>query len=271
MGDRNPSIKFLILEAFLSRTQASSHRPFIRAGNRSRPGGRQWLSHAVLGMHPSVPVVIEELELAGDPVVVIADVEPSTVPDHAHFIRGNPTDDSVLRRGRPEEAAHIPIAADDDGDVLITAVLVRQEAPHVPVTALVGSQRLIPVLRDLGIVQVLSPDDLTGHTIAKGLEAPHAGELLMHLVRGEEYRLVEHVVPPDAAVRPLNALRREQAGVVFGMVREAGVSLGVSEDPDVGPGDLLFVVEPNGTHRRHTKPGTPPPLGAMSYGSRNAP
>ncbi len=204
----------------------------------------------VLGMHPSVAVVLEELERAGDAVVLIADIEPSSVPGHAHHLKGDPTDEATLRRGHPEAAAHVLIACEDDGDALIAAVLVRQEAPEVPITALVGARRLIPALRDLGVDQVLSPDDLTGHTIAKGLEAPHAGEVLMHLVRGEEHRLVEHLVPPDAVTRPLSALRRDQAGIILGVVRPGGVSLGVIDDPEVGPGDLLLTIEPNGTHHR---------------------
>lgn len=208
----------------------------------------------VLGMHPSVGVVLEELERAGDAVVLIADVDPATVPGHAHHIRGDPTEEATLRRGRPEAAAHVLIACEDDGDVLVAAVLVRQEAPEVPVTALVGARRLIPALRDLGVDQVLSPDDLTGHTIAKGLEAPHAGEVLMHLVRGEEHRLVEHLVPPDAVPRRLNALRQDHAAVILGVIRPGGVSLGVVDDPEVGPGDLLLTIEPNGIHHRSHRP-----------------
>jgi voltage-gated potassium channel len=208
----------------------------------------------VLGMHPAVSVVLEELEHAGEIVVLIADVEPSTVPRHVHFIRGDPTQQEVLARGRPESAARILIADEDDGDVLVTAVLVHQEAPEVPVTALVGSRRLIPALKDLGVLQVLSPDDLTGHTIAKGMEAPHAAELLMHLVRGEEHRLGEHQMEPGTRPRPLSAIRAERHELVLGVVRGGSVSLGVSDDPQVEPGDFLLVVEPNGDHRKRISP-----------------
>jgi voltage-gated potassium channel len=138
--------------------------------------------------------------------------------------------------------------------VLLTAVLVHQEAPGVPTTALVGSGRLVPVLKDLGIEQVLSPDDLTGHTIAKGMEAPHSGDLLMHLVRGENHRLVEHEVGADEAPRLLSALRAEHHELVLGVVHGSSVSLGVSDDPEVGPGDFLLLVEANGHHERRPHP-----------------
>jgi len=205
----------------------------------------------VLGMHPAIPVVLEELAFAGDQVVLVADVEPASVPAHVHFHRGDPTTEDAIRAGRPEGAAHVLIAGEDDGDVLITAVLVHQEAPEVPVTALVGSRRLQDALRDIGVSHVLSPVDLTGHTVAKGLEAPHAGALLTHLVRGEDHRLAEYVIEPDAPPRALSELRSTQRGLVLGVVRGGSVSLGVGEDPEVGPGDVVLVVEPNG----HRHPG----------------
>jgi voltage-gated potassium channel len=164
---------------------------------------------------------------------------------------GDPTSEDVLARGRPERAARVLIAAENDGDVLVSAVLVRQEAPDVPITALVSSRRLIPALKDLGVAQVLSPDDLTGHAVAKGLEAPHAGELLMHLVRGEQHCLVEHRVEPGQPPRPLSSVRAERHELVLGVVQGSSVSLGVSDDPEVRPGDFLLVLEPNGHHGHH--------------------
>ncbi|MCL6092164.1 MAG: NAD-binding protein [Actinobacteria bacterium] len=201
----------------------------------------------VLGMHPAIPVVLEELERAGQAVVLIADVEPSSVARHVHFIKGDPTSEDVLARGRPESASRILIATGDDGDVLVSAVLVHQEAPAVPVTALVGSRRLIPALKDLGVLQVLSPEDLTGHTVAKGLEAPHAGEVLMHLVRSEDHRLAEYRVGEGAQALPLSSIRAQSHGLVLGVVQGSSVSLGVTDDPEVRPGDLLLMVEANGT------------------------
>ena len=219
----------------------------------------------VLGAHPAIPVVLKELGSAGDAVILVADVDPSSVPHHVHLIKGDPTSEEVLARGHPERASRILIAGENDGDVLVSAVLVRQEAPDVPVTALVSSSRLIPALKDLGVLQVLSPDDLTGHTVAKGLEAPHASELLMQLVRGQEHRLVEHRVGPDEPPRLLSEVRSDRRELVLGVVSGAFVSLGVADDPEVRPGDLLLLVEPNG-HRPRRRHGD----GARTRGTHDA-
>lgn len=208
----------------------------------------------VLGTHPAVWVALQELERAGETAVLIADVDPSAVPDHVLFIRGDPTSEDVLARGRPQSAARVLIAPANDGDVLVSAVLVHQEAPAVPITALVSSRRLIPALKDLGVVQALSPDDLAGHAVAKGLEAPHAAELLMELVRGEEHRLVEQRVEEAEAPRPLSSVRGERHELVLGVVQGASVSLGVSDDPEVRPGDSLLLLQRNGHRERRQRP-----------------
>lgn len=199
----------------------------------------------VLGMHPSVHVALEELERAKRDVVLIADVEPSEVPSHVHFIRGDPTVAHVLERGRPSGAARVLVAIEDDGDALVAAVLAHQRAPSIPMTALVGSPRLVPALKDLGVDQALSPDDLVGHTLAKGMEAPHSGDVLIQLVRGEGHRLHEEEVGASEPVRRLSAVREQRDELVLGVVHDGEVTLGVASDPEVRPGDLLVLVQPD--------------------------
>lgn len=215
----------------------------------------------VVGLHPAVHVVLDELDRAGEAVVLIGDADPATVPERVHFVRGDPTSPAVLVRGRPPGARRILIATEDDGDTLVVAVLLHQEAPAVPVTALVSASRLTPALADLGVDQVLSPDNLAGHVIAKGLEAPHAGDLLMHLVSGEQHRMVEQQVQPGEPVRPLSAVRAARDELVLGVLHGGSVSLGVSADPDVHPGDVLLVVVPD-VRAAHHRTSAHRPAGA---------
>lgn len=209
----------------------------------------------VLGMHPSVQVALEELERARRAVVVIADVEPAAVPAHAHFIRGDPTLPHVLARGRPTGAERVLVAIESDGDAMVAAVLVHQEAPLVPMTALVGSPRLVPALRDLGVDQALSPDDLVGHTLAKAMEAPHAGDVLVNLLRGEGHRLYEEEVAAGETPRRLSAVRAERDVLVLGVVQGRDVVLGVADDPVVQAGDYLVLVEPEQSGHGHRGSG----------------
>ncbi|MGP8001467.1 MAG: ion channel [Streptosporangiaceae bacterium] len=204
----------------------------------------------IAGMHPVVPAILDELVRAGDSVTLVADVDPATVPDQVHVIRRDPAQPGALRAARPQHAQHVLITGPDDGDVLVCAVLLRKEAPDVPVTALVRSGSVGEALRDLGIPQTISADDLVAHTLAKSLEAPHAGDLLLQLVDSEQHSL--HEIPAgDAVGRPLSAIRSERAGLVLALVHDGRVIMGIREDPVVAAGDGLLVAEPAAGHVRH--------------------
>jgi voltage-gated potassium channel len=210
----------------------------------------------IVGMHPAVPAILDELVRAGDSVVLVADVDPATVPDHVHVIRRDPTQPGALRAARPQRAQHVLITGQDDGDVLVCAVLLRKEAPGVPVTALVRSGSVGEALRELGIQQAVSADDLVTHTLAKSLEAPHAGDLLLELLDSEQHSLRE--IPADDAVgRPLSAVRGEQAGLVLALVHDGRVVMGIGEDPVVAAGDRLLVAQAAPEHPRHAHQSGP--------------
>jgi voltage-gated potassium channel len=198
----------------------------------------------VIGMHPAVPAILEELVRAGDAVVLVADVDPDTVPDRVHVIRRDPTQPGALRPARPAGAQHALVTGQSDGDVLVSAVLLRKEAPEVPVSALVRSPSVGEALRDLGIHQAVSADELVAHTLAKSLEAPHAGDLILQLVDSEQHSLREISADPAIVGRALSSVRSERSGLVLGLVHQGRVIMGIGEDPMVAAGDQLLVAEP---------------------------
>jgi len=198
----------------------------------------------VIGMHPAVPAILDELVRAGDAVVLVADVDPDTVPDKVHLIRRDPTQPGALRPARPAGAQHALITGPTDGDVLVTAVLLRKEAPGVPVSALVRSASVGEALRDLGIHQAVSADELVAHTLAKSLEAPHAGDLILQLVDSEQHSLREISADPAIVGRALSSVRSERSGLVLGLAHQGRVIMGIGEDPVIAAGDHLLVAEP---------------------------
>lgn len=198
----------------------------------------------IVGAHPAVPAILDELADAGDAVVLVADVDPTTVRQGVHVVRGDPTQAATLQRARPEQATHALITGASDGDVLVSAVLLRQAAPKLVLTALARSPRISDALRDIGVHQTVCPDDLVAHTMAKSLEAPHAADLLRELLGSERHRLVEVDVAPASVGRPLSALRSERDVLVLGLVRQNQVVLGIADDPVAEAGDRLLRAEP---------------------------
>ena len=198
----------------------------------------------VVGMHPTVPAILEELTKADDAVVLVADVDPVGVRDDVHVVRGDPTSSATIRKARPAGAEHALVAAPNDGDVLVMAVLLHEEAPGLQISALSNSAPVSEALRAIGVQQTVSVDDLVAHTLAKSLESPHAGDLLLRLVDSDQHRLVEVAADASMIGRPLSSVREERAGLVLGIVHDGSVDLGIGSDPTLVAGDLLLLAEP---------------------------
>ncbi len=198
----------------------------------------------VVGSHQTVPAIIEELVRAGDAVVLVADVDPASFREDIHVVRGDPTDPATLRKARPAGAQHALVAAESDGDVLVMAVLLHEQAPDLEISALSNSGPVREALKAIGVSQVISVDELVSHTLAKSLETPHAGDLLLYLVASEKHKLTELDASADEIGKPLSRLREVRDGLVLALVHGGTVDLGIGADPIVVAGDRLIVAEP---------------------------
>lgn len=219
---------------------AAGIRRVLAMGNRFPESGYR----LVVGMDAAVPAILDELVKVGDRVVLVADVDPANVRAEVHLVRGDPTQEKAIRSAKPAEAQQALITGATDGDVLVSAVLLRRQAPNLPIVALVRSASVREALRDLGVELSISAEDLIAHTLAMSLEAPHAGELLTHLVESDRHSLTEIEAADDTVGKRLRAVRAERAGLVLGLVRGGKVVLGVGDDPVVASGDHLLIAEP---------------------------
>ncbi|MGO8955954.1 MAG: NAD-binding protein [Streptosporangiaceae bacterium] len=175
--------------------------------------------------------------------MLVADADPASMPPEVHLVRGDPTDEATIRSARPVGAEQALITGKSDGDVLVSSVLVRKQAPQLMTAALLRSPSVREALQDLGIQQTISVHELIASTLAKSLEAPHAADMLAQLVEGDSHRLGE--IKAEAAVigKPLSAVRDERAGLVLGLVQQGRFTLGLADDPVIQAGDSLLVAE----------------------------
>jgi voltage-gated potassium channel len=197
----------------------------------------------VFGTHPVVPHVLEELRRAGDPIVLVAPTKPAGKADDVEFIVGDPSDEGIVQRSEPARANRALIACTDDSDTLVVAVAIHSLAPDLEVYALTQSPRVARALQELGVKHTLASDELVGHTLAKSLETPEAGDLLLQLVDSESYRLGEKPVDEALVSRPLSEARAAAGSLVLGIVRDGHVDLGVGNDPVLSSGDTLIVLD----------------------------
>jgi len=205
----------------------------------------------VVGMNPTVPAILEELEGARIPVVLVADVEPGSVRHGVHLVRGDPTEPSTIRKAKPAGAQQALLTGSTDGDVLVSAVILRKQAPDLRITALVTSAAVREALHELGVQYAVSAQELVARTLAASLEAPHASDLIAQLIESGRDVLAEVDADPAAVGKAFSAVRDERAGLVLGLVHEGRFTLGIGDDPVVAAGDRLLIAKaaPAG-HRR---------------------
>jgi len=187
--------------------------------------------------------VLEELKHAGDPVVLVAPAKPAGAPRDIELLVGDPTEEGIVQRSEPTRANRALIACTDDSDTLVIAVAVHSLAPKLEVYALTQSPRVARALKELGVTHTLASDELVGHTLAKSLETPEAGDLLLQLVDTETYRLGERPVDPAFVSRPLSEARATAGSLVLGIARDGHVDLGVGDDPVLSAEDTLIVLD----------------------------
>lgn len=203
----------------------------------------------VVGTSPTALRITEDLARSETRVVLVADFDEDRVPERVHLVKGDPTLETILRRAHPASADQALVTGADDASLLMSAVLLRALAPQLEVAALTHSSSVAEALRDLGITRTVCADDLLAHTMAKTLESPHAGDLLIKMVDSDAYELREVPVPGEWSGRRLSEVRSGLAGVVLGLVSQGTVVLGAERDPAVGADDRLLVLEP--TPDRH--------------------
>jgi voltage-gated potassium channel len=219
---------------------AAGVRRILEMGHRFPAGAYR----IVVGMNPTVPAILDELARVGDPVVLVADVDPASVRAEVHLVRGDPTQEAVIRSAKPAGAQQALITGATDGDVLVSAVLLRKQAPDLAVVALVRSPAVREALHDIGIQQTISAEELIAHTLAKSLEAPHAGDMLAELVESDQHSLTETEADAATVGKPLSAVRDERSELVLGLVHDGRFLLGIGEDPIIGSGDRLLIAQP---------------------------
>lgn len=235
----------LLALAFANAASATAELRFRRLLGIG--GGRRMRDHTlVLGWNARAEVATRELIASGYTVCVVADT--TTLPvDHprAEFVRGDPIDEGAMRRAHADLARAALVCLDDDGATVLAVITLRHLRPELPIACLARSEHARAALADLGVRSALPVDELVGHALAKSVEAPHAGELLLRLVDSPAYRVRE---VPLEAVGPADTLGRlrQRSGLplILGVVHEQQVRIGVRDDVTLDPGDRLLVLEP---------------------------
>lgn len=199
----------------------------------------------VLGNADETFTVIGALKGSSSHIVLVAeDVEPAAIPTDVSYIKGDPRDPNVLDKARPKYAKHAVITGERDGEILEIAIALREVAKELPVTVSTRSALASRALHSLGITRTLVWKELLGHTLAKSLQAPHAGGLLLQMVNSDEFIIEEVSVTPEMVGQSFWAVRSAHANYVLGLAQHEEVMLGIRRNPIIENGATLLILKP---------------------------
>jgi voltage-gated potassium channel len=196
----------------------------------------------IYGLDPVVPHVLTELCRRDTRVVLVAPEKPAGAPIDVICITGDPTDERLIAQTKPQDAELALIACEQDADTMVVAVTLHTLAPKLKIYALTDSTPIARALIDLGVDHTLSANELVGHTVAKSMETPEAGDLLLQLVDATSYRMEEQIVDETLADHTLSAARAKPGMLILGIAHDGHVDLGIGDDPQLHTGDRLIVL-----------------------------
>ena len=129
--------------------------------------------------------------------------------------------------------------------MLVSSVLIHEQVPLLPISGFVRSTAVSEALRELGVNQTISLDDLVAHTMAKSLAPPHSRAEPPSSHDSPIHHLVEVEVDAATVGKPFSAVRSEREGTSARPCEVPdGISLGIGEHPRVAEGDKLLIAEP---------------------------
>ncbi|HWD65567.1 MAG TPA: ion channel [Solirubrobacteraceae bacterium] len=185
----------------------------------------------VFGTHPVVARVLDELVGTDDQAVLVAPDKPAALDPKVHFLAGDPTDEAIIRRCDLSRANRALIACTADADTLVIAVAIHTLARDLEVFALTHSSSVARALHELGVTRTLSSDELVGHTLAKSLETPQAGDLLLSLVDSTRYCLRQTPVEADLVSQPCREREPPRADSCWGLPGSSTLISGAARIP----------------------------------------
>ena len=204
--------------------------------------------------------IARELALGGKQVVIV-DEDPDRVATITTYpyVRGDASDDDVLRQAGIDRAAALVAAVSTDAGNLYITLSGRSLRPDLFIVARAREESSAAKLERAGADRVVNPQEIGGARMAAFLVQPNVTEFLDVVMHDHdmELRLEEIEVAPDsplAGISVAEAAVRDQTGALILALRDP--TAGFITTPDartvMRPGQILIAI------------GTPTHLAALA-------
>lgn len=203
---------------------------------------RKKIDYILCGWNPISEATFNELKGSGIEIVVI---DPVNRPELAkakglHFIMGDPTNPTILKRANAANAKNIVLAMEEDSDVLLAIHVIRDLNPWINIVAKINNHEHIKIAESAGADQVVSPPSIGGRLLSMVSEEPAAVDWVIRATAGEKgLQLFEYDVTKESA------FANKTVGHVRTQLKDKAkiISIDTAKGMEKLPGDEL-VIEP---------------------------
>lgn len=212
-------------------------------------------------------VVVEELEAAGVPILVL-DRDEGVVEELDRrglpVWQGDALDEESWAKAGVERARAVVLALGSEADAVFAALSLREAHPELPIHARATTEAGARRLRLAGVRQVVSPFRVGGQRIAQRILRPALVDFLDLSARpgGTDLGVEEVQVLEGSSVagRALGELPRDALGALVVAIRRPDGSVAVTPRADdrLMPGDTVVLVGRTEDLRRFAELAAPP-------------
>ncbi len=205
-------------------------------------------NYVVIGLGRFGLSMIEELSKYTDDVIGI-DVNPEAVQNASHLIEQSYIADSTSEKAMKslgiQNADHIVIAIGDNFEATIMTYATLKDLGIENITVRCDRDSYVPILKKLGVTDIISPTKLAGKRLASRIASPN---FVDYFQLANDYCVVELPVPSSFSPTKVSELNtRNKYDVNLLLIKRNKVSISPRANDEIRPGDELFVF---GKHKK---------------------
>lgn len=218
-------------------------------------GASGYRDHIVVcGWNATARDLIGELsrDQYGTRIVLLTDSERNPADDSVYFVRGNPTNESDLKRAGIENALSAIICPADgsneaDMSSILTVLAIESMAPEVRTVVEVNNPDHVPHFKRAEVDEVMVTSKLAAHLLARTAMYPGLSQLIVDIVSGGDGSELYRVTLPDdcvgMSIEELSAkLRKDHQATLIAVSRNGSIHTNPAEDFRLLIEDDLVVV-----------------------------
>lgn len=185
----------------------------------------------ILGYSDLIKSSLDGILKEGENVTLVAEIEKAPTDNtNLVFIKGNITDENIIKKANLKNAKICIISDEDDSKSLIAGVAVRADAGYkdLYIIALIHKKEIAKALKEIGVNEVFASGSFSSKVLTKSIKFRGASKFFDQLL-DENFKegLLERTVPKDIAGKgfyeAIKYFKEKKGEIIVGIKRENNI------------------------------------------------